>query len=95
MEGAILVSATINLLASMLGYSTIPLHFDPAEHQVIPYDPRGGFLLGSFAICMLLSTGVWGAVLRVLPIGIVLKGAIVTGLLLFGAVVGLGYAVWP
>jgi len=92
--GAVLVSAVMNLLASMLSYSPNPLNFDSAGHQLIPYHPRGGFLLGSFAICMLLSTGVWGAVSRVLPIGFALKGAIATGLLLFGAVAGLGYALW-
>jgi hypothetical protein len=64
--GAVLVSAVMSLLASMLSYSPNPLNFDPAGHH----------LLGSFAICMLLSTGVWGALSRVLPIGFVLKGAI-------------------
>jgi len=93
--GAVVVSAVMNLLASMLGYSPNPLHFDAAGHQLIPYDPRGGFLLGTFAICMLLSTGVWGVISRVVPIGFALKGACVTGLLLFGAVAALGYVLWP
>ena len=46
-----MISAVMNLLASILSYSPNPLNFDSAGHQLIPYDPRGGFLLGSFAIC--------------------------------------------
>src|SRR5580704_10045613 len=44
--GAILVSAVMNLLAGMLGYSANPSNFDPSGHELIPYTPQGGFLLG-------------------------------------------------
>jgi hypothetical protein len=93
--GAVLVSAVMNLLGSMLGYSPQPLNFDPSGHQLIPYDPRAGALLGGFTLCMLVAFGVWGVLARVLPGVFVLRGALVTGLLLFGAVAGLGYALWP
>jgi hypothetical protein len=93
--GAALVSAVINFLAATLGYSPNPLHFDPAGHQLIPYDPQIGVLVGSFSLSMLLSAGCWGVLARVLPGGFVLRGAVVTGLLLFGAAAGLGYVLWP
>jgi hypothetical protein len=93
--GAILVSAIMNLLGSMLGYSAQPLNFDPAGHQLVPYTPQGGLLLGGFTVCMLVGTGIWGVAARVLPIRHVLRGALVTGLVLFGAVAGLGYALSP
>jgi hypothetical protein len=93
--GAILVSAVMNLLGSMLGYSANPSNFDPSGHELIPYTPQGGFLLGGFSVCMLLATGVWGLLARVLPIRHVLRGAVVTGLVLFCAVAGLGYALSP
>jgi hypothetical protein len=93
--GAILVSAVMNLLGSMLGYSAQPLNFDPAGHQLVPYTPQGGFLLGGFTVCMLVGTGIWGVAARVLPIRHVLRGALVTGLVLFCAVAGLGYALSP
>jgi hypothetical protein len=85
----------MNLLGSMLGYSVHPLNFDPSGRRLIPYTPQGGFLLGGFAICMLVSCGVWGVLARVLPRGLMLRGAVVTGLLLFGAVAGLGYVLSP
>ena len=93
--GAILVSVVMNLLGSMLGYSAQPLNFDPTGHQLIPYTPQGGFLLGGFTVCMLVGTGTWGLLARVMPIRHVLRGALITGLVLFGAVAGLGYALSP
>jgi hypothetical protein len=93
--GAALVSAVMNFLGAALGYSPNPLHVDPTGHQLIPYDPQTGVLLGGFALCMLLSLGCWGVLARVLPGAFVLRGALVTGLLLFGAVAGLGYILWP
>jgi hypothetical protein len=93
--GAVLSSAVINLLASMLEYSPDPLHLNPTGHTLIPYDPQTGFLLGAFAICMLLSTGCWGVLARVLPRGVALRGAVMTGLVLFGAIASIGYMLWP
>src|SRR5438045_3652628 len=89
--GAALVSLVMNLLATMLEYSPNPLHFDPTGHELIAYNPRAGFMLGAFGLCVLLSTGCWGVLARVLPGGVALRGAVVTGLLLFGVVAGLGY----
>ena len=89
--GAALVSAVMNLLASMLEYSPNPVHFDPTGHELIPYNPRAGFLLGGFVICMLISCGIWGVLARIASAKFVLRGAVATGLLLFGAVAGLGY----
>ena len=93
--GAALVSAVMNLLATMLEYSPHPLLLDPTGHELIAYNPRAGFMLGAFGLCMLLSTGCWGVLARVLPGSVALRGAVVTGLLLFGAVAGLGYVLSP
>jgi hypothetical protein len=89
--GAALVSAVMNLLASMLEYSPNALHFDPTGHELIAYNPRAGFLLGAFTASMLLSCGIWGVLARIASARFVLRGAVATGLLLFGAVAGLGY----
>jgi hypothetical protein len=89
--GAALVSLVMNLLATMMEYSSNPLHFDPTGHELIAYSPRGGFLLGGFAICMLVSCGIWGVLARIASAKFVVRGAVATGLLLFGAVAGLGY----
>ena len=89
--GAALVSLVMNLLATMMEYSSNPLHFDPTGHELIACSPRGGFLLGGFAICMLVSCGIWGVLARIASAKFVVRGAVATGLLLFGAVTGLGY----
>ena len=81
----------MNLLATMLEYSPHPLRLDPTGHELIVYNPRAGFMLGAFALCMLVSCGIWGVLARIASANFVLRGAVATGLLLFGAVAGLGY----
>ena len=93
--GAVLGTAAISFFAAALDYSPTPVGFDPAGHRIIPYSPQSGLLLGAFAICMLLSMGFWGAVARVTPNDFMVRAAITTGLLLFGAVAGVGYVLWP
>ena len=93
--GAILASAVMNLLGSMLDYSPHPLNLNPEGHRLIAYDPRAGLILGGFTLCMLVAFGTWGLLARVLPIRHVLRGAVVTGIVLFCAVAGLGYALSP
>ena len=93
--GSALVSLVMNLLASMLEYSPSLLHFDPTGHELIAYNPRAGFLLGGFTLCMLVSCGIWGVLARIASAKFVIRGAIATGLLLFGAVAGLGYVLSP
>jgi hypothetical protein len=93
--GAALVSLVMNLLATMLEYSPNPLHFDPTGHELIAYNPRAGFLLGAFTGSMLASCGIWGVLARFASAKFVLRGAVTTGLLLFGVVAGLGYVLSP
>jgi hypothetical protein len=93
--GAVLLSAVMNLLGSMGDYSSRSLPFNPARHTLIPYGPRAGLYLGTFTLCMLLGSGIWGALARIVPVQFVLRAAIVTGLLLFGAIVGLAHVIWP
>jgi hypothetical protein len=89
--GAALVSLVMNLLATMLEYSPNPLHFDPTGHELIAYNPRAGFLLGAFTGSMLAACGIWGVLARIASAKFVVRGAVATGLLLFGVVAGLGY----
>jgi len=93
--GAVLVSAVLNLLGSMLDYSAHPLNLDPTGHELIGYDPQAGVIVGGITLCMLVSFGFWGLLARVLTGGFVLSGALLTGLLLFGLVGTLGYLLWP
>jgi hypothetical protein len=89
--GAVLVSAAMNLLGSMLEYSPHPLNFDPAGHQLILYTPQGGFLLGCSTVCMLVSCGIWGVVARIIRPQMAVAGAVMTGGVLFVIVYGGGY----
>ena len=89
--GAALVSAVMNLLATMLEFSPHPLHLDPTGHELIAYNPRAGFLIAAFTGSMLLACGIWGVLARIASAKFVVRGAVWTGLLLFGAVAGLGY----
>ena len=82
-------------LAAVLDYSPTASGFDAAGHTLFPYAPQAGFLLGGFTLCMLVSTGLWGAVARIASREFMVRAAILTGLLLFGAVAGIGYALSP
>jgi hypothetical protein len=52
-----------------------------------------GFLLAGFVLCMFVSCGVWGALAPILPRQVAIRGAFVTGSLLFVAVATLGFLV--
>jgi hypothetical protein len=93
--GALLGTAAITFLAAVLDYSPTASGFDAAGHTLFPYAPQAGFLLGGFTLCMLVSTGLWGAVARIASREFMVRAAILTGLLLFGAVAGIGYALSP
>lgn len=93
--GAVLVSAVMNFLGSALDYSPSGRGFDPAGHELIPYDPQLGLLIGGFALCLLIATGIWGVAARLMAPNSAVRGAFVTGLLLFGTMAGIGYALAP
>jgi hypothetical protein len=54
-------------------------------------NPTAGFLLAGFVLSMFVSSGVWGALSPILPRDVVIRGALVTGCLLFAAVATLGF----
>src|SRR5437764_12415669 len=78
--GAALVSLVMNLLATMLEYSPNPLHLDPTGHELIAYNPRAGFLIGGFAICMLVSGRIWCVLAVRASANFLLRAAVGTGL---------------
>jgi hypothetical protein len=81
--GTVLVAAVINLAIAVLDYS--PARPGP--------NPMAGFLLAGFVLCMFVSCGVWGALAPILPRQVAIRGAFVTGSLLFVAVATLGFLV--
>ena len=81
--GSVMVAAVINLLIAALDYS--PARPGP--------NPTAGFLLAGLVLCMFVSCGVWGAFAAILPREVAIRGALVTGCVLFGIVATLGFLV--
>jgi hypothetical protein len=81
--GTVLACAVINLLVTALGYS-------PAQPGP---DPVAGFLLAAFVLSLFISCGIWGAFAPILSPEFALRGALVTGIPLFVAILALGYVV--
>jgi hypothetical protein len=81
--GTVMACAVINLLVAALDYS--PARPGP--------DPVGGFLMAAFVLSLFISCGIWAAFSAVLSPEFALRGALVTGILLFVAVVALGFLV--
>ena len=79
----VMVAAVINLAIAVLDYTRMR----PGPN------PAAGFLLAGFVPCMCVSSGIWGALLPILPRGVAIGGALVTGSLLFAAVATLGFLV--
>jgi hypothetical protein len=79
----VMVAAVINLAIAVLDYS--PMRPGP--------NPTAGFLLAGFVLCMFIASGIWGALSPILPRGVAIGGALVTGSLLFAAVATLGFLV--
>jgi hypothetical protein len=79
--GIVMVAAVINLLYAAANYS--PIRPGP--------NPTAGFLLAGLVLCMFVSCGVWGAFAPILPRDFAIRGALVTGFLLFLAVATLGF----
>jgi hypothetical protein len=48
--------------------------------------PRAGLAIGLFALCMLVSCGVWGAISPILRPEVAISGAVITGCGLFAVV---------
>jgi len=81
--GTVMVAAVFNLLMAVGDYS--PARPGP--------NPTAGFLLAGFALCMFVSSGVWGAFAAILPPKVAVGGMLTTGALLFLAAATLGFLV--
>jgi hypothetical protein len=82
--GTVMVAAVINLAMAVLDYS-------PMRPGL---NPTAGFLMAGFVLSMFVSSGVWGALAPILPRDVAVRGALVTGALLFIAVATLGFLVF-
>jgi hypothetical protein len=82
--GTLLLGAVFTLIMAVLGYS--PIRPGP--------NPRLGFWLAEFTVSMFVSCGVWGAFAPVFAREALIRGAVMTGGLLFVAVATLGYVIF-
>jgi hypothetical protein len=80
-DGTVMATALIHLLAAVADYA--PKRLGPA--------PTAGFFLAGFVLCMFLACGLWGAVAPILPCEFAIRGALVTGALLFVVVATAGF----
>jgi hypothetical protein len=76
-----MVAAVFNLLMAVLDYS--PARPGP--------NPTAGFLLAGFVLSMFVFIRFWGALSPILPREVAIRGALVTGCVLFGVAATLGY----
>jgi hypothetical protein len=74
-----------------LGLPAAGAVIDPSGHLLIPFMPRAGLAIGLFALCMLVSSGVWGAASPILRPEVAISGALISGCLLFAVVYVGGY----
>jgi hypothetical protein len=89
--GTLVAVAAISFIASALSYPRPRVAIDPNGNMLIPFEPRAGLAIGLFALCMLVSTGCWGAVSPILRPEVAIPGALITGCVLFGIVYGGGW----
>jgi hypothetical protein len=89
--GTLLGVAAISFIASVLSYPRPGTDIDASGHLLIPFMPRTGLAIGLFAICMLVSTGCWGAVSPILRPQVAISGALISGCVLFVIVYGGGW----
>jgi hypothetical protein len=87
--GTLTAVAAMFWLYSVLGYPSPGAAIDPSGHLLIPFAPRAGLAIGLFALCMLIASGIWGAIAPILRPEV--AGALITGCVLFAIVYGCGY----
>jgi hypothetical protein len=89
--GTVTAVAVINWIYSVLGYPRPGARIDPFGHALIPFAPRTGLAIGLFELCMLVSCGCWGAIAPILRPEVAIKGAFISGCVLFGLLYGAGW----
>jgi hypothetical protein len=88
--GSLLAVAGLYFVMSMAGYPSAGAIIDQTGHQLVPFAPRAGLVIGLFALCQLIACGVWGALAPLLRAQTALCGAALTGCILFAIVYGCG-----
>ena len=89
--GTLMAVAVLFWIYAVLGYPPAGAPIDPTAHMLIPFAPRAGVAIGLLALCMLVSSGVWGAISPVMRPDVAIAGALISGCLLFLAVYALGW----
>ncbi len=81
--GTLTAVCAIFFIASVLGYPGPDARIDPSGHLLIPFMPRFGLALGLFCLCEFVACGIWGAISPILQPRVAIRGALVTGCVLF------------
>ena len=81
--GTLLGVAVISWMASVMNYSPNGSRVDWSAHRLIPYMPKTGIAVGLFCLCMLVSSGVVGAVAPILRPETAISSAVIGGTVLF------------
>jgi hypothetical protein len=89
--GTLVAVAVISWIASVLDYPRPGAKIDPSGYLLIPFAPRAGLAIGLFALCMLVSCGLWGAISVILRPEVAISGALISGIVLFALVYGAGW----
>jgi hypothetical protein len=90
--GTLTAVCVIFFIASVLGYPSPGANIDPSGHLLIPFAPRAGLAIGLFFLCQFVASGLWGAVSPILRPEVAIRGALITGCVLFGVIYGGGWA---
>jgi hypothetical protein len=90
--GTLTAVCVIFFIASVLGYPSPGANIDPSGHLLIPFAPRFGLAFGLFCLCQFAASGIWGAISPILRPEVAIRGALITGCVLFGIVYGGGWA---
>jgi hypothetical protein len=90
--GTLTAVCVIFFIASVLGYPSPDAKIDPSGHLLIPFMPRFGLALGLFCLCQFVASGLWGAISPILRPEVAIRGALITGCVLFAVIYGGGWA---
>jgi hypothetical protein len=85
-------AGALSFIASAMSYPRPGAVIDPGGHTLIPFMPRLGIAVGLFGLCMLVASGVVGAIAPVLRREVALRAAVIGGSVLFAVVYAAGCA---
>jgi hypothetical protein len=90
--GTLVGVSVIFWINSVLSYNPARARVDWRGHILVPYWPHLGIALGLLGVCMLLVSGVIGAIAPVLRREVAIRAAVIGGTVLFALVYGAGCA---